>query len=131
MNQPTSFADSGTPARSRRLALWFGFLGPPLVWYLRLNLSYILVPYACAVGSAAVLNLVTVAALAAAAGVTAASQWRAMGGQGDTEVEGREARIRFMAILGVLSSATFLAVIAAEGLAILMMDPCQSAGTPL
>lgn len=115
------------------LPLWFGILGPPAIWAVRLSASYVLVPYACAWDMVSMLHGVTVAALLAAAlaGVVAASRWRRVGGGAELELGGRAARVRFMAISGMLSSAFFFLVMVAEGLANFFVDPCQTAGAPI
>lgn len=117
----------------RLLALWFGMLGPPVIWAIRFGVSYVLVPYACARAGVMVLQLVTLVALLATAwaGVVAARHWRGTGKSAQVEFGGLEARARFMALFGILSSGLFFLVIAAEGLAVFFIDPCQTGGVPL
>lgn len=123
--------DRGDP--QRLLALWFGMLGPPVIWGIRFGVSYALVPYACARAGVMVLQLVTLVALlgTAWAGVVAGRHWRATGKSTQVELGGPEARARFMALFGLLSSALFFLVMAAEGLAVFFIDPCQTGGVPL
>lgn len=113
--------------------LWIGVLGPPSIWATRIATSYLLVPYACWWGWLPVLHLVTAIALlgTGAVGVMAWRAWRTVGGGGEVEIGDEATRTRFMAIVGMSSSALFLLVIVAEGLANLFIDPCQTAGAPL
>jgi hypothetical protein len=115
------------------IALWFGILGPPIIWATRIAVSYVLVPYACWWDWIAVLHLVTLAALAATAfaGWVAWGRWRAVGKGFEVDLGGTDTRSRFMAIAGMLSTGVFLLVIAAEGLANVIIHPCQTAGGPV
>jgi len=124
-----------TGEASRRVAaLWSVILGPPLVWAVRIALSYVLVPPVCQAGAVWVLHVLTAVSLAACAAFgrlalrlqpepePAAPGWR-----GDDEAL-RQGRTLFMARVGVFSSALFALVIVAEGLANLFLDPCLRAG---
>lgn len=116
--------------------LWFGFLGPPIIWAVRFMVAYALVPEACSAAGLLALNVVTLVALAGTmlAGVVAARSWRRTRGEhGAQDDPGRTAwrRARFMALAGIFTSALFTAVIVAEGLANVLVDPCLGSGTPL
>lgn len=117
----------------RLLALWFGLLGPPLIWAARFGTSYALVPYACDRDAPALLQVVTLVALlaTAGAGLTAWQAWRAAGRGRRLELGEPAGRTRFMALAGMLSSALFFLLIVAEGLALFFTDPCQTGGVPL
>lgn len=119
--------------RQRLLPLWFGMLGPPIIWGARFGASYVLVPYACARDTVLLLQLVTLVALLATAGAgfVAWRQGRAARKRDDDEPAPADTRTRFMALAGVLSSGLFFLVIAAEGLALFFVDPCQTGGAPL
>lgn len=112
------------------LALWFGILGPPLVWIARLSASYTLVPFVCRTGWLWLLNGITAVSLLVAviAGLVAYRSWRA--GRGDLN-GGAGARTRFMGLLGMLIATLFSAVIVAEGLANVLVAPCLTGGAPL
>lgn len=127
---------AATPAQTGAgdlLPLWFGILGPPVIWAIRIGTSYVLVPYVCAWGSIWVLHLVTLAGLAGAAGAgsVAWTQWRRAGGGSEVGAGGRTTRTRFMGLIGMFSAAFFFLVMVAEGLANVFLDPCRTAGVPL
>lgn len=100
--------------------LWLVALGPPVIWAIRFAIVYVLVPYACREDAVALLHVLTLISLAT---VTVLG-WVAWNSRA---AAGRE-RARFMALFGILSSGLFLLVIAAEGLANVMVDPCAAAG---
>lgn len=110
--------------------LWFGFLGPPVIWAIRLSASYALVPLVCRMGWSWLINVVTLAALAGItlAGAVAYGSWRRAGHASEP---GRARRIRFMGLVGMLIAALFFAVVVAEGLANFMVEPCIPGGAPL
>lgn len=133
MSQSTLGAQD-VPERGDGLArLWFGILGPPVIWAIRLGTSYILVPYACWWDLVPLLHLVTATALVGTAfvGTVAWRGWRAVEKGRQVELGGRITRIRFMVLVGMFSSALFFIVMLAEGLATLVLNPCQTAGAPL
>ncbi len=112
--------------------LWFGILGPPIIWAGRIAVSYILVPYACWTGWIIMLHLVTLVALLATAfaGWVAWRRWRQAGRGTEVELDGMTTRTRFMALVGILSSGFFFLVMVAEGLANFFVHPCQTGGVP-
>lgn len=116
--------------------LWFGFLGPPIIWGVKFMVAYALVPGACSAAGLLALNVVTLVALAGTvlAGAVAARSWRRTRGEhdavGDADQTGWR-RARFMALSGIFSSALFTAVIVAEGLANVLVDPCLGSGARL
>lgn len=111
------------------LALWTGILGPPILWAIRLSGSYLLVPVVCRTGSIAALHALTAATLGGTLliGILTYGAWRRSRASGGAP----GARIRFMALIGVLSAGFFFAVIVAEGLANFLVHPCLNAGAPL
>lgn len=109
-------------------ALWLGLLAPPVIWLARLSASYLLVPLACRSGSTWALNAVTGAALlavAASGAVALRALRRSTAPRGAAPIM---QRARFLAMMGVLVAALFFAVIVAEGLANLLVDPCLTGG---
>ena len=116
--------------RPRLVWLWYGFLGPPIIWAVRFMVAYALVPGACSAGGLLALNAVTLGALGGTvlAGVVAAGSLRRTRGQ-PSDPDWR--RARFMAIAGLFTAALFTAVIVAEGLANVLVDPCLGSGAPL
>lgn len=113
------------------VALWFGIIGPPTIWLARLAASYLLVPLVCRTGWLWLLNAVTGAALlgVAVAAAVALRSWRLTRDEHGSAQAAQ--RARFMAVVGMLVSALFFAVIVAEGLANLLVDPCLTGGAPL
>lgn len=110
-------------------ALWFTFLGGPVAWTIRLLASYPLVPVACRLDTTAPLNLITgvTAIVGIAAAVTGWIAYRRLGDRGTDDPDPTLARVRFMALAGILISALFTYSILAEGMAVLLHDPCLRA----
>jgi hypothetical protein len=113
--------------------LWFGFLGPPIIWAVRFTIAYALVPGACSAAGLLALNVVTLVALGGTvlAAVVAARAWRHTRSQHRAESQTGWRRARFMALAGLFTSALFGAAIVAEGLANVLVDPCLGSGAPL
>jgi hypothetical protein len=110
------------------LALWAGLLCGPLAWLLQLQVAYTLIPWACAHDVKAIsLHIVTVAALllAAAGGLIS---WRSLQKAGKKWSEGESeaiTRSRFMALLGLFTSAMFFLTILVQGIPSFILHPCQ------
>ena len=115
--------DDGTPTALLALAL---FLGPAAA-LADLQVAYMLVAPSCEAGNNLPLHLVHAIMLAAAAvgvgcGVAA---WR-RSGSGELHTDaGRTARTRFLAVLGILLSGLFAAVVVAQWLGDFVLSPCQ------
>ena len=121
-------AADARPARERPDAtggagiLWFGILAPPLLMLLNLELSYMMTPWACRTGHTGVMHAVVACLLAVdvAAGIGAARRLRA-----DWKDDAVVSRPGFMAMLGVLESSFFAAVLIAQWLPHLFLGACQ------
>jgi hypothetical protein len=102
--------------------LWFGLLAPPLLMLLNLQLSYMMTPWACRTGNRGPMIVVTVCILLVdlLAGAGAALRLR-RDWLDDTVVS----RPGFMAMLGVLGSALFAAVLIAQWLPHAYLSACQ------
>ena len=102
--------------------LFYGVLGPPLLTLLNLELSYALAPVACKAGSALAMHISTaiILALVIFAGVGAAMRLRRNWIE-DTVLS----RPGFMAMLGILESTLFSAVIIAQWLPHAFLSACQ------
>jgi hypothetical protein len=102
--------------------LWYGILGPPLLTLLNLEVSYALTPLACRAGSTLAMYLSTaiLLALVIMAGVGAAMRLRKNWLE-DTVLS----RPGFMAMLGVLESALFTALMIAQWLPNAYLSVCQ------
>ncbi len=109
------------------LALWAGVLVPPLAWLSNLLVSYLLVPWACATGRQFVLHLVTLVAvlLALGGGLLAWHNWWRAGREWPGDGGGVLVRSRFMAVVGLLSSAVFGLVILAQGIPSFILHACE------
>jgi hypothetical protein len=115
------------PSRRTDAALWFGVLAPPVAMLTNLEASYALVDAACATRAHLPMHLValTMLVVAAVAGVLAWREWRALGGGWPGDADGARTRARFMAALGVLSSAYFGTLIVWQWVPNLVLHPCQ------
>jgi hypothetical protein len=109
------------------LALWAGLLLPPIAWLLNLQISYMLVPWACSTGRQFALHLVTLAMLllAGGGGLIAWRTWQRTGRDWPNEAGGVVPRSRFMAVGGLLSSGMFFLVIVAQGIPSFMLSACE------
>lgn len=108
-------------------ALWGSWLLGPLAWFLHLNASYLLRWPACEAGSALMLHLVTLAALPVALLGVALGwwTWREAGRRWPDAEGGERGRSRFLGMGGVLSSGISAALIVAQEVATLMIEPCR------
>jgi hypothetical protein len=115
------------PESSRLAALWTGVLLAPTAFLANLELGYLAVRPACLSGSSLVLHLVHAACLLAAAGGgwVAWRNWRNAGGAWSGEGGSPESRSRFLAVLGIATSALFGLTIVAQWLPSLSLHPCQ------
>jgi hypothetical protein len=102
--------------------LFFGMLGPPLLTLLNLEISYAIAPVACLAGTKAGMHISTaiILALVILAGVGAAMHLRRNWIE-DTVLS----RPGFMAMLGILESTLFSAVIIAQWLPDAFLSACQ------
>lgn len=101
---------------------------PALIWAVQMEVNYALVPHACSTARSINLQLVSVAALvltAMSAGIAWRS-WTRSGKYWTTEFADVATRIRFLSVLGLLTSLTFFLVILAQGIATIFFYPCQS-----
>ena len=116
--------------RGHRLFFWSAWLAAlagPVAWAADLEAVYALAPRACASGRAT-LHLATFLALAVAcvgalvAGLTRAS----FGGAISANDRGSAAaQVGFLSAIGLMSNPLFALIIAAQWLAILVLDPCS------
>jgi hypothetical protein len=108
-------------------ALWVLVVAAPIVVAAEMQANFVLVRQACSMQRNVALYAVVVVAMLltiATAGV-AFSIWRRAGAAWPTEAPDVATRIRFIAVLGILSSAMSFLVILAQGIATLHFDPCQ------
>lgn len=102
--------------------LWAGVLIGPIAWALHLQISYMLVPWACENGWQFIMHLVTLGSLGLAivGGLIAWSNLKRTGMQNG----GNEGSSRFLAYTGLLSSGLFMAVIIAQGIPNFIVSAC-------
>jgi hypothetical protein len=113
---------------ARRLAaLWSGLLLAPAAFLANLEIGYALVPVACRHGSSLPVHLVHAASLLLAlGGAFVAYRARPTGGPPWPDDEGgREARTRFLAGLGVMTSLFFGLVILSQSVPGFVLSSCQ------
>jgi hypothetical protein len=108
-------------------ALWLLVVAAPIIVAAEMQANFVLVRQACSMQRNVALYAVIVVAMLltiATAGV-AVSIWRRAGATWPTEAGDLATRIRFIAVLGILSSAMSFLVILAQGMATVHFDPCQ------
>jgi hypothetical protein len=109
-------------------ALWAGLLLAPVAWAAQQQALYTMVPWACVGGHGFALHAVSAAAVVVAT-IGALVAWRSWSragrAQSDDERGGALARSRFLASLGLASSAFFALVIIAQGIAAFVLHPCM------
>ena len=116
--------------RHRRLpVLWYALIGVPLIYLLSFLTVYNLVPARCQGHSGTMLiahlvHLVTLI-LVVLAGVLAWHEWRRLGAERAREEGGALGTDRFMAELGILTSAMFTIVVIAQWFPTFVLNPCQ------
>ena len=108
-------------------ALWLLVVLGPIICALEMQINFVLVRQACSaqrnVGLYAV--IIVAIALTLATAFVAYAVWLQAGRTWPTEAPDAATRIRFIAVLGILSSAMSLLVIVAQGIATIQFDPCQ------
>ena len=108
-------------------ALWVIVVAAPAIVAAEMQANFVLVRQACSMQRNVALYAVIVVAmvLTIAAAMIAVSIWRRAGGEWPTEASDVATRIRFISVLGILSSAMSFVVIFAQGIATVHFDPCQ------
>jgi hypothetical protein len=109
------------------LPLWSGILAGPIAWAIDLTASYALVKWVCATRSDGVLHAITLGALAMVGGGAVLSWLALQQTRTDGPADGGRPRqrARFMAILGLASSALFALQIVAGAIPRWVIDACQ------
>ena len=108
-------------------ALWVLVVAGPIIVAVEQQMNYVLVRQACSAQRNVALYVVTIVALLLmiATAMVAVSIWRRAGAEWPTEASDLANRIRFIAVLGILSSAISFLLIVAQGIATVHFDPCQ------
>jgi hypothetical protein len=107
--------------------LWLLVVAPPIIGAIAMQANYVLVRQACSAQRNVALYVVTIAGivLIAATALLALAVWRVEGSKWPGERVDLPARVRFIGVLGIMSSAMSLLVLVAQGIATLQFDPCQ------
>ena len=115
------------PPDARPLTEWAGVLAGPIAFLLNLQVSYMMVPWACAVGAHTALYLVPVGALllTALGGSCAWRVWQRTGRDWPGNGEGAVPRSRLLAVLGLLTSGLFALIIIAQAIPTVILSACQ------
>ena len=106
--------------------LWIGILLPPIAWGVQLQSVYLASEFGCATSNFTwnhVLSAITLT-IAMIGGAIAWWEWTVAGGTTEEEGSNGMSRRRFMALIGVLTSALFSVTIIAQWLPTLMGVPC-------
>lgn len=108
-------------------ALWLLIILPPVIGAAAMEADFVLVRQACAAQRNVGLYAVTIAGLAliVATAFIAFTIWKVEGTRWPSEAADRSTRIRFIAVLGILSSAMSFLLLFAQGIATMLFDPCQ------
>ena len=107
--------------------LWLLVIVGPVIVALEQQTNFVLVRQACSVQRNLLLIVVSVVSLVLTAltAILALTIWRRAGVAWPTEAGDVATRIRFVAVLGILSSVMSVLVIVAQAIATVHFDPCQ------
>ena len=108
-------------------ALWLLIVAPLAILAMQFQINFALVRQACSAQRNVALYVVVVLALllTIATALVGVSIWRRAGTTWPTEGADLGNRVRFIAVLGILTSAMSFLVILAQGIATVHFDPCQ------
>ena len=112
---------------TRDFALWTGVLAAPIVWLISFEANFALAPLACTLETKLALYIISICALALAAGsgLLAWKQWKELGQEWPGEGGETISRARIMAVGGVLMSAMFFLVILAQAIPEVLLGACE------
>jgi hypothetical protein len=107
--------------------LWLLLIAGPAIVAAEQQANFVLVRQACSMQRNVTLYVVTIVALllTIATAMIGVSIWRRTGATWPTEESDLANRIRFISVLGILSSAMSFLLIVAQGIATVNFDPCQ------
>ena len=107
--------------------LWLLVVLAPVIVAIEMQINFVLVRQACSVQRNVGLYAVAVVAmvLTVVMVLVAFRVWKRVGVNWEIEASDLATRVRFIALLGILSSAMSFLVIFAQGIATVQFDPCQ------
>ena len=108
-------------------ALWILVIAAPAIVAIEMQTNFVLARHACSAQRNVSLYVVVAVALVLTIATTliGVSYWKRAGAVWPSEETDLPNRIRFIAVLGILSSAMSFLVILAQGIATVHFDPCQ------
>jgi hypothetical protein len=108
------------------VALWTSVLTGPIVFLLNLEVSYVMVDWACSTGNGWPLHVAHAVALliSVAAALLGRALWTRIGGGWPDTMAGSESRSRLLAALGTLGGAGFAISILAQWIPVLVLGAC-------
>ena len=108
------------------LALWTSVLSGPVVFLLNLEVSYVMVGWACDASNAWALHLVHLVSLAAVVAGTllGVALWRRVGRSWPDPDGTADSRSRLLAALGTLGGVTFAVSIVAQWITVMVLGAC-------
>ncbi len=113
--------------RTTPRALWVLVVVPPIIGAIQMQANFVLVRQACSAQGNVSLYVVTIvaAALIVATAIVAVVIWKRAGVVWPGDGEDVATQVRFISVLGMLSSAMTFLMIVAQGIATIGFDPCQ------
>lgn len=106
---------------------WIGLFLAPAVFFARLQIAYVIVPWACVTGGHVWLHLVDILAVALALGGGWIGWTVHRAAIENSRPDGADAisRGRFLGLVGAWTSALFALLLAAQATAGVVISPCQ------
>ncbi|HJT86422.1 MAG TPA: hypothetical protein VJ732_01170 [Bryobacteraceae bacterium] len=113
--------------RKHNFLLWLAVLTGPIVWLVSFGANFALAPWACALRWKPALYTVSAVALliTAGSGILAWNEWRQLGREFPGEAGGWLSSSRALATGGILLSAMFFLVIAAQTIVEGLLGACE------
>ena len=108
-------------------ALWMLIIIAPVIVAIHHETNFVLVRHACSAQRNVALYLVTIISLilTISTALVAVRVWQKAGVVWSSDADDLATRIRFVSMLGILSSVMSFLVIFAQGIATVHFDPCQ------
>jgi hypothetical protein len=108
-------------------ALWLLIVAGPIIVAIAMQTNYVLVLEACSAQRRVAMYVVSIVSilLTITTAAIAFVLWRAEGATWPTERPDLSSRVRFIAVLGMLSSGMSFLVLVAQAIATVLFNPCQ------